>query len=960
MASLDSQRGDSPRNETFLDLVRDLTMSGAKLPPIFAQIVQAQGQWVTASLALSNALSKMLVVLIPSMGGLTLAIERLRRTYSERVADKFVKDVPGGDRDAFLQARQKYQSTSGSRDDKLRAAQLTYEQSVRQKVRQEIREKARPTVERRGQDVFQSEYDAQIRRGLTEADARRQAERARLRAETLEYRNIFRRSSNARLLREAQTSARAAATSSAFTGGRLGGFLGRGVGRGLLGMGGLAGSAASLGIGAALQVAWLAGQDLWERKQKEKEGAMKKELEYQTLRNKITITGIQQESQLRQATFKAEEEMDRKRFENLRILAESKTKMNEADLAMQERLQNIEKQRLAAQKEVEILRQKVGQAKETRQHYDTYVQQEAQVRDSAQFRGGFLESMKLLFTGGAADRDIVDERGVEVDDSVKATVGSSGWFKRTQQRALTSILSTAKMARETSMAAVKADFEEFVTAYESFADTLSATTVGAMAPEIAARINKIKEDSEKWMKNSSENQVQMAAGAVYEGDFNKGVQAGLIKYDNETDHYVYQNENGITIAVKNAEEFEEDRSREGAQAAVIAKKQAEEEQKRLEEERKIAEKMLSYQQASLALVQEQVKKQEELLKNLRDAVKQGYESDMTGLFGTGNRKTGEEFYEIMANRSDELQRDAVLASRRYAGDAQAASEYKLGKDLEILKNKDERKLESAQAREEVDLAQKFKTELFAVQLNNIEEGHALALQNNTKIFQAYLDAVKQQRDAYFRMLDKQLSAEVTASTTYGRAQTEVMQEQLESRGNVTEFERQQLKNQQAMESADLDNNKKLKDMMADRIMNENVGQKSGMVENWERIQASAFGHMKDPVEMAIDSLKDNQLQNHDDLMSRLDQYLPAIAQNTAETDATALNQVRKICRIQIKTMEKCAFRNCLFLFLRRNRYFPVRVQRETPCLCRLSSPFSYSCFRPQRYYFRSAPIRVAG
>ena len=210
------------------------------------------------------------------------------------------------------------------------------------------------------------------------------------------------------------------------------------------------------------------------------------------------------------------------------------------------------------------------------------------------------------------------------------------------------------------------------------------------------------------------------------------------------------------------------------------------------------------------------------------------------------------------------------------------------------------------------------------------------------------------------MLDKQLSAEVTASTTYGRAQTEVMQEQLESRGNVTEFERQQLKNQQAMESADLDNNKKLKDMMADRIMNENVGQKSGMVENWERIQASAFGHMKDPVEMAIDSLKDNQLQNHDDLMSRLDQYLPAIAQNTAETDATALNQVRKICRIQIKTMEKCAFRNCLFLFLRRNRYFPVRVQRETPCLCRLSSPFSYSCFRPQRYYFRSAPIRVAG
>ena len=141
------------------------------------------------------------------------------------------------------------------------------------------------------------------------------------------------------------------------------------------------------------------------------------------------------------------------------------------------------------------------------------------------------------------------------------------------------------------------------------------------------------------------------------------------------------------------------------------------------------------------------------------------------------------------------------------------------------------------------------------------------------------------------MIKYGIQSEYEAAKNDMEARHKAEQEQLESRGNVTEFERQQLKNQQAMESADLDNNKKLKDMMADRIMNENVGQKSGMAETWERIQASAFGHMKDPVEMAIDSLKDNQSQNHDDLMSRLDQYLPAIAQNTAETDAAALNQV---------------------------------------------------------------------
>ena len=507
---------------------------------------------------------------------------------------------------------------------------------------------------------------------------------------------------------------------------------------------------------------------------------MKKELEHQTLRNKITITGIQQESQLRQATFKAEEEMDRKRFENLRILAESKTKMNEADLAMQERLQNIEKQRFAAQKEVEILRQKVGQAKETRQHYDTYVQQEAQVRDSAGFQTGFNEAFLNTFSFGLRRRSIVDERGNEVDDSVRTAVrGGLGkdWFKRDQQRNLTSILSTAKMAREASMAAVKADFDEFVTAYESFAETISSSTVGAMAPEIAARINKIKEDSEKWMKNSSENQVTMAAGELYSHSFEENVQAGRIKYDNETGHYVYQNEEGITIAIKDASEFNDDRSREGAQAAAIAKQRAEEEQKRLEEERKLAEKLHSYQQAQVALVQEQVKKQEELLKNLRDAVAKNYESDITGLFGQGNRKTGSEIMELMQNRADESMRDAILASRRFSGNAQAAGEYKLQTDINMAGLRDLRKVDSTFHKEYLEQYKKNQTELYALRRKNIVEEHTLAMQNNTKIFQAYIEAAKQQREAYFRMLDKQLSMEVSSSTTFGRAQTEVMQEQ---------------------------------------------------------------------------------------------------------------------------------------------------------------------------------------
>lgn len=141
-----------------------------------------------------------------------------------------------------------------------------------------------------------------------------------------------------------------------------------------------------------------------------------------------------------------------------------------------------------------------------------------------------------------------------------------------------------------------------------------------------------------------------------------------------------------------------------------------------------------------------------------------------------------------------------------------------------------------------------------------------------------------------QMIKYGIQSEYESAKNEMEARHAAEKEQLESRGNVTEYERQELQNRQAMEASDLDNNKKLRDMMADRVMNANVGQKSGLAETWERIQASAFGHMKDPVEMAIDSLKENDSKNHDDLMSRLDQYLPAIAQNTAETDAAAVIQ----------------------------------------------------------------------
>lgn len=551
------------------------------------------------------------------------------------------------------------------------------------------------------------------------------------------------------------------------------------LGQGLLSAGAKGLGKAALGgltSGPALMLMSMYGQDAYEWFQKSQDAAMKTKLAQQTHLNKLMLTGLQQESQMRQAMFRAEEEMDRKRFENLRALSEAKTKMNEGDLAMQERLQRIEKQRLAAQKEGELAKQQAGQLKEKTQQTFDYLKEEGRVQDTAKRRGGIIAgTWGLLSTlsGGRWGGNIIeDERGRVLDDSIGQAVARHGYTGRGKDRALQSIMATAAQARENAMQAVENDFKEHIARYEEFAATIAATQVASLTPQLAAARKKLDEEEKKMVEFMQTHEQSIAADRIAQMSYAEAKSSGKLKQDSVTGEYTIMDKEGAVKVIHDESDWANYQSENRSGDAATYERMA----KANEESMKLQEQMVAYQQASVALVQEQVKKQEEILKNLRDAATKNYQSDMTGFFGSGNRKKAQEVKEIFENRSDEMRRDLVLSSSRFAGNAQAAEDYKLNADLKIQEDKDIRKLNSQMSREWSDLRKKQAIELYELEHKNALEEHKVWLQSQTKIFQTYIDVAKQQRDAYYRMLEKQMSQDIIGLTGYGRSQSEVAQD----------------------------------------------------------------------------------------------------------------------------------------------------------------------------------------
>ena len=168
------------------------------------------------------------------------------------------------------------------------------------------------------------------------------------------------------------------------------------------------------------------------------------------------------------------------------------------------------------------------------------------------------------------------------------------------------------------------------------------------------------------------------------------------------------------------------------------------------------------------------------------------------------------------------------------------------------------------------------------------------------IFSAKSGTERMQAAAQYQF-DTQYNAQKTQLEQKHAAQTEEQEKQ-----GATEEQKARLKQQQAREMGELDQTKSFRDAIVgalggtgslrDIAKEQGIGQKSGLMEAHERIKASAFGHIKDPVADAVKNMEREQTMQHVQLMNFLAITAPSMIsamqrQGNAMTVQTELLQI---------------------------------------------------------------------
>lgn len=145
-------------------------------------------------------------------------------------------------------------------------------------------------------------------------------------------------------------------------------------------------------------------------------------------------------------------------------------------------------------------------------------------------------------------------------------------------------------------------------------------------------------------------------------------------------------------------------------------------------------------------------------------------------------------------------------------------------------------------------------------------------------------------------------------TAYNQQNTEMEarhrreQEQLEKQyagKGVPEEVRARMEERQKDEKSRLDSDKKLQEGIANSmkevgtyrgLVSEGTGNKEEATAVWERIQASAFGHVEDPAADAVINMDRNQKMQHANLMTALTMYLPQLVEGQLKGGKVELPQ----------------------------------------------------------------------
>lgn len=487
----------------------------------------------------------------------------------------------------------------------------------------------------------------------------------------------------------------------------------------------------------------------------------------------LRVMNVQQEAKLRESAINAAVEIEKKRVENQRELAVSRMKMNADDVEAQRVALSIEQERLKAQKEGELRRQRATNITERSKRSEEYANQIGQVRDSATYEGGVA---RWLGDFGLLDKRVYDEHGQSPDESF-VRAADKGWFDAGEDLRMKQNNFAASEARKAAQAAFRSDFDTMAAEYQGFIDVISSVQVGEYSAKLAKKIKDVEESSEAVFEEYDANQTQIKTAETFKMGFSEARKRGRIKMSSNGE-YIMQGFEGEDIALgttlSGAEEDYTARARDGA--GVISQMNDLVKRKEMEESKwNLIKEEAKTEQDTLHLIQERAKLQEELKKNLRDQLQSMIVSASSEMM-VNWKQTGEQFRADAGKRSFEAYKQAVLNDPKYLNDPEA----KLEKERELAaqggKNEADLKMKADKSVELLEFEKKTIIDEHQLKITHAQELYALQRSNEVKLHLAKIESDKIGRELVYRTLQRQLDAELVSEDTYGKTRGQIQSE----------------------------------------------------------------------------------------------------------------------------------------------------------------------------------------
>ena len=538
------------------------------------------------------------------------------------------------------------------------------------------------------------------------------------------------------------------------------------------------------------QLAWSAFRAFVARSHEENKRQAEMRLMWAKQRGELELQYIKQSTQAEQNAIKANTELRKKQNEQLLALFEKSQSSYSFEVKAQERIYQLELQRLQAVKENEQIQQKIANINENINKGLEQTQATVEKKNDFKLNKDILSFGELAL--GKQNTGVMGD-GTAIDKSVRDALGGLGksissFFTGSLNPEDIEKIVRERMSMSDSIVGglVDSRIQTMGVANQSLVEeltTLQATASSATKKELQG----VFDDLQKFSADMNKLRVNSATGATYtmteraryaelmKMDANEAV--GLM-YDKDAQAMFYKNEDGLQRALNGTREevlqqFKELQAKSGKYVDEVEKWYSEADKAndvhvQLLKERAILEQQIN--ERTRKVIESQIKLREELGKHLTDRLIGRWSS-----FGDWRSSNAAKFQADQEHRMEDIHKFQLSDPRLLRNqDAKIGLQVQQARNMWQLKNFGQLGVQRDQ--ENFDLKISQQKSVWDLEREHDMAQHRIEMENISKVANAQISNIKLQRDLIKRFMDHAVNQFKIAIDPYGRNRFDTQKE----------------------------------------------------------------------------------------------------------------------------------------------------------------------------------------